>query len=98
VFWRGVPKDVYDEKRHVFRLTTVDENADNLTRLVEVVRQVNPTAPIILTLSPVPLLATFREISCLTADCVSKSVLRVALDQVMSRRLEGCSTGRHSRS
>jgi hypothetical protein len=32
----------------------------------------------------VPLLATHRPLSCLTADCVSKSVLRVALDQVMA--------------
>jgi len=45
---------------------------------------VNATAPIVVTLSPVPLEATFREISCMTADSVSKSVLRVAIDQAMS--------------
>jgi len=89
VFWRGVPNDVFDADRHVFRLTTVDENANNLRQVVSLIRRINPTAPIVLTLSPVPLLATFREISCLTADCVSKSVLRVALDQVMSDRLPG---------
>jgi hypothetical protein len=88
VFWRGVPKEIYKANRHVFRLTTVEENEANIARIVELVRTVNPTAPIILTLSPVPLQATFREISCLTADCVSKSVLRVALDGVMSRELE----------
>jgi hypothetical protein len=87
VFWRGVPADIFNEERHVFRLTTVDENAENLRRLVQVIRQINSTAPVILTLSPVPLLASFRDISCLTADCVSKSVLRVAIDQVMSDRL-----------
>ena len=42
-----------------------------------------------LTLSPVPLKATFREISCMSADCVSKSVLRVAIDQVMADRPAG---------
>ncbi len=89
VFWRGVPDDIFDANRHVFRLTTVDENAENIRRIIALVRQLNPTAPIILTLSPVPLLATFREISCLTADCVSKSVLRVALDLVMSGDLSG---------
>ncbi|MDO8794805.1 MAG: GSCFA domain-containing protein [Vicinamibacterales bacterium] len=86
VFWRGIPDEIFDANRHVFRLTTVDENARNLTRMIEIIRTLNPTAPIVLTLSPVPLMATFRDISCLTADCVSKSVLRVALDQVMSTK------------
>ena len=48
----------------------------------------NPDAPIVLTLSPVPLNATFRGISCVAADCVSKSTLRVALDGVVGRGLE----------
>jgi hypothetical protein len=87
VFWRGVPRDVFDADRHVFRLTTVDENAENLRQIVALVRRVNPHAPIVFTLSPVPLLATHRDVSCLTADCVSKSVLRVALDSVMADRL-----------
>jgi hypothetical protein len=34
-------------------------------------------------------MATFRDVSCMTADCVSKSVLRVALDQVMGDGREG---------
>lgn len=88
VFWRGVPESVFDSQRHVFRLTTVEENAANIRQIIQLIRQVNPDAPIILTLSPVPLKATFREISCLTADCVSKSVLRVALDLVVSEKPE----------
>jgi hypothetical protein len=87
VFWRGVPNEIFNADRHVFRLTTVDENTENLRQIIALIRKVNPAAPIVLTLSPVPLLATHREISCLTADCVSKSVLRVALDNVMSDRL-----------
>ncbi len=83
VFWRGVPEHVYDERRHELRLTSVAENADNLRQTIRLVREVNPTAAIVLTLSPVPLLATFRDMSCMTADCVSKSVLRVALDEVL---------------
>jgi hypothetical protein len=86
VFWRGVPKEMFDEDRHVFRLTTVEENAENLARTIDLVRRLNADAPIVITLSPVPLEATFRNISCLTADSVSKSVLRVAVDQVMSER------------
>jgi hypothetical protein len=84
VFWRGVPEEIFDRDRHVNRLTKVDENVANLRRLTDLVRQVNPHAPIVLTLSPVPLAATFRGVSCVAADCVSKSVLRVALDELMA--------------
>jgi hypothetical protein len=89
VFWRGIPEDVFEEGRHEFRLTTVDENARNLGGLIDQARSLNPSAPIVLTLSPVPLAATFRGISCLTADCVSKSILRVAIDQVLSEERPG---------
>jgi hypothetical protein len=84
VFWRGVPEEIFDADRHVFRLSTVEENEDNILRTIDVIRSVNSDAPIVLTLSPVPLQATFRPISCMTADCVSKSILRVALDRVMT--------------
>lgn len=84
VFWRGVPEEIFDADRHVFRLSSVSENTENITRIIELLRTVNTTAPIVLTLSPVPLQATFREIPCISADAVSKSVLRVALDNVMS--------------
>ena len=33
-----------------------------------------------------PLVATFRPISCTSANSVSKAVLRVALDQMISKR------------
>jgi hypothetical protein len=89
VFWRGIPEKIFDADRHVFRLTTVEENEQNIVRLVELIRSVNPDAPIVLTLSPVPLMATFRGQSCVTADAISKSVLRVAIDLVASRGLPG---------
>ncbi len=73
----------FDAERHRFRQTSVAENEQNILAIVELIRSTNPTAPIVLTLSPVPLKATFRHISCVT-DCVSKSVLRVAIDNVMS--------------
>jgi len=88
VFWRGVPDEIFDANRHEFRLTTVAENTRNIREIVALIRTINPQAPVVLTLSPVPLQASFRDISCMTADCVSKSVLRVALDDVMSTRPE----------
>jgi GSCFA family protein len=89
VFWRGVPQDLYRADRHELRLSTVDENEANIVRIVELIRSVNSDAPIVLTLSPVPLLATFRGRSCITADAVSKAALRMAIDAVEERRLPG---------
>jgi hypothetical protein len=37
----------------------------------------------VFTLSPIPLMATFRPVSCLTANSVSKAVLRIAIDDFM---------------
>ena len=89
VFWRGVPEEIFDADRHVFRLSSVEENTANIRQIIEHCRAMNPDAPVVLTLSPVPLMATFRDVSCITADAVSKSVLRVALDQVMRDGREG---------
>ena len=88
VFWRGIPERIFDEKRHEFRQSRVSENVENLRAIVQCIRLINPTAQIIFTLSPVPLKATYKNQSCITADCVSKSTLRVAIDEVMSEKLE----------
>ena len=84
VFWRTIPKDVYDPERHKFRLSTVDENRENIRAIYDLIRKYRPEAKIIVTLSPVPLIATFRDVSCITANSVSKATLRVAVDQVVS--------------
>ena len=83
VFWRTIPKDVYDPERHKFRLSSVDENRDNIRAIYDLIRQYRPDAKIIVTLSPVPLIATFRDVSCITANSVSKATLRVAVDEVL---------------
>lgn len=83
VFWRTIPKDVYDPDRHKFRVSTVEENRDNLEAIYRLIRKHRPDAKIIMTLSPIPLIATFRENSCLTSNSVSKSILRVAIDETV---------------
>lgn len=83
VFWRSVPKQHFDPERHLFRVSTVEENRDNIAAIYALIRKHRPDAKIIMTLSPVPLIATFREESCITANSVSKSILRVAIDDVM---------------
>lgn len=83
IFWRAIPKQQFDPERHGFRVLNTEENRANLSRVYELIRQHRPEAQIILTLSPVPLVATFRPISCITANAVSKASLRVAIDEVM---------------
>ena len=85
VFWRGVPERIFNEGRHHFRLSSVQENTENLENIVALIRQINPNAPIVFTVSPVPLKATFGSKSCITSDCVSKSTLRLAINDYMSK-------------
>lgn len=86
VFWRGVPKSIFDETKHVCRVSTVQENEENLSSIISLLHELNPTLPIIVTLSPIPLKATTGDKSCITVDTVSKSILRVAIDNIMGRR------------
>jgi hypothetical protein len=81
--WRAVPAFLFDGQVHGFRVSTVAENYANLARMRELIRRIKPTAPIIFTLSPVPLMATFRPVSCVTASSVSKAILRVSIDELM---------------
>ena len=88
-FWRAVPASLFDASRHGFRTTTVDENRENIGITLDLIRAAQPGASIILTLSPIPLMATFRPVSCVTANAVSKAVLRIAIDQIMSEGRPG---------
>ncbi len=85
VFWRTMPKDAYDPARHRFRVATVEENRRNIARIYAMIRRFRPNAKIILTLSPVPLVATFRNKSCISSNSVSKAALRLAIDEVVRK-------------
>ena len=76
---RGVLKGKY-----TFRMTTVEENCDNLRSIVSLVRSVNPDCKFVFSLSPVPLTSTLEQRSAMEADCLSKATLRVAVDRVVS--------------
>lgn len=85
VFWRAVPSDKFDPGRHGFRTCSVSENDANIEKIYSLIRQHVPNAKVIFTLSPIPLIATFRPLSCLTANAVSKASLRMAIDAVLQR-------------
>jgi hypothetical protein len=88
-FWRAIPASLFDPERHGFRVSTVEENFGNIVASIELIQRARPGARVVLTLSPVPLMATFRPISCITASAVSKAILRVALDEAMTLKKEG---------
>ena len=83
VLWRAVPRDKYDPARHRFRVSSIEENRANIRAIYDLIRTYRPDAKVIFTLSPIPLVATFRPVSCITANSVSKAILRVALDDVL---------------
>ena len=88
VFWKAIPANKFNEKKHGFKLSTVEENTNNLHQIYSIIKKYIPNASVIYTLSPIPLMATFRPQSCITANSVSKSILRVALDNVMSKNID----------
>jgi hypothetical protein len=59
-FWRAVPTEKYDPARHKFRVSSVADNVDNIKAIYRLIRKYRPSARVILTLSPIPLVATFR--------------------------------------
>ena len=78
-------------ENHVMRTTTVAENVENLHCMMDSVARMADRPPkFVLTVSPVPLGGTTERESAVIADCVSKSTLRVAADQVCAE-----DTGRH---
>jgi hypothetical protein len=81
VFWRAVPEDAYDPARHRFRVSSVEENKENIKATYRLIKKHRPEAKVILTLSPIPLKATFRPVSCITANWASKSIMRAAIDE-----------------
>jgi len=83
VFWRAVPLKHYDASRHKFRVCTFLETKECILEIIGLIRRYVPHAKLIMTVSPIPLIATFRPVSCVTANSVSKSLIRAALDEVL---------------
>lgn len=74
------PAEVYDPAIHECVMTTVDENVENLEQMYALLRGRNAALRLVMTVSPVPLMATPTDRSGVVVDCVSKATLRVAVD------------------
>ncbi|KAK6029580.1 GSCFA family protein [Ostertagia ostertagi] len=78
----GTAKGRYDATQHQFRNLTQAEVLTDLKRLVALVREVNPGVRFILTVSPVPLVATYSGQHVLLASSYSKCTLRSACGEL----------------
>jgi GSCFA family len=72
----------YDPARHGFVNYTVSEVRADLVGFLDRLREINPTSRVILTVSPVPLVATATDQHVLVATTYSKAVLRAAAGEV----------------
>lgn len=79
----GVEGGVFDAAKYAFLNQTVPEVVADMNAFIAALRVVNPGARMILTVSPVPLMATATpDQHVLTATTYSKSVLRVAAEML----------------
>lgn len=81
----GVSGGSYDGSLHEFINFTVPEVEADLQRFLETARIINPSLKVLLTVSPVPLIATYENRNVLVATTYSKSVLRVASETVAQK-------------
>ena len=80
-FYRVPSARIYNTDTHEFYVQKVDDCLSDLQRVHHLLKDNNPTAKIILTVSPVPLFATFRmDVDVVSANMLSKSTLRVAAE------------------
>ncbi|MFJ9532146.1 GSCFA domain-containing protein [Herbaspirillum sp. NPDC101396] len=72
-------------EKYEYRTTSVQENVDNVLYLINFIRRLAPDVKLVITVSPVPLIASFEFESCIAADCLSKSTMRLVAHQVVNQ-------------
>ncbi len=75
----------FDTNKYVFHNFSVLEVIDHIRKFLDEFKQINPSAQVILTVSPVPLLATYEPRHVLQSTVYSKSVLRVACEEIIKQ-------------
>lgn len=81
----GVSGGEWSPDDHEFVNFTVEEVTSGLDTLCQLLRSVNPRLRVLLTVSPVPLIATYEDRHVLVSTTLSKAVLRVAADAAQRR-------------
>jgi hypothetical protein len=75
---------------HEFHNFSLAETVADLKAFLARLRAVNPTVRVILTVSPVPLIATYEPRHVLAATTYSKAVLRVAAEEIARSERDVC--------
>ena len=72
------------EQGHAYQFEniTLDEIFEDTSAFIKQLREVNPGSRVILTVSPVPLIATYEDRHVLVSNTLSKATLRLAADTV----------------
>ncbi|MFC3164846.1 GSCFA domain-containing protein [Ciceribacter thiooxidans] len=83
----GVVDGRFDSGKHVFCNFSYDDVLDDMRDFLRLLSNINPKAKVILTVSPVPLVATKEDRHVLVSTTYSKSVLRVVCD-TLTRQFE----------
>lgn len=82
----GVEGGVFDAAKYVFCNQTVEDVVADMSAFVDRLATINKTAKVVLTVSPVPLMATaVPDAHVLAATTYSKAVLRVAAETLCRR-------------
>lgn len=83
----GVSGGVYSPENHLFKNFTTQEVIDDFQVFLDKLWNINKNAKIMLTVSPVPLVATAENTHVLNATTLSKAILRVAADEICKKNL-----------
>jgi len=78
----GVGGSQFDRTRHAFVNLSVSDVVNDMQQAISMIRACNPGARFVLTVSPVPLVATALDRSVIVSTAYSKSVLRVACESL----------------
>jgi len=84
----GTAAGVYDPTLHRFERFSVTEVQADMERFLALLAEVNPRVRVILTVSPVPLVATASGEHVLSATVHAKAVLRVAAGELARRHAQ----------
>ena len=78
----GTVKGKYDPNKHSFHNLSDEEVKIDLEKIISILKIVNPNIKLILTVSPVPLVATYTKQNVLLASSYSKSILRAVCGEL----------------
>lgn len=84
-FWRVPPMHLYDPKIYEFYVMDVPDVYDDLMKMKAIINVFNPKCKLILTVSPVPFQATYREdCDVVAANTYSKAVSTAAVNNFVT--------------